>query len=191
MDIEPESEEKALTAAQSGLAYLQRLSTGVRRPDKGGDLEEAIANLEQSATKTDWKGCVQRLFSDKTKAEKAIVRQLLSEIVAREQIKKEAFGQIEEEICQCETWLHDIRAAADQEKYLPPEEGMRFHARRTQVDFKILELQEKKREAGLSAWQDLSTLRRYLLFAFRDYWSAARRNQVLGLGGDEDETPIR
>lgn len=190
MDVELESEEKALPAMQSGLAYLRRLSAGDRLPDKGRDLEEAIVNLEQSEVKTDWKGCVKSLFSDRTKAEKGIVKQLLSEIVSREQIRQGALGQIEEEICQCETWLHDIRAVADQEKYLPPEEGMRFHERRTKLDLKVLELQERQREAELSAWQDLSTLRRYLLFGLRDYWSAARRSQVLGFGEDEDETPI-
>lgn len=191
MDVAQEPEEKALPAVQPGLAYLQRLSLAACRPDKGRDLEEAIADMEHAPPKTDWKGCVQRLFSDRTKAEKSIVKQLLSEIVSREQIKTGALGQIEDEICQCETWLHDIRAVADQERYLPPEEGMRFHERRTKMELKVLELQEKQREAELSAWQDLSTLRRYLLFSLRDYWSAARRSQVLGLDGDEDETPIR
>lgn len=121
---------------------------------------------------------INRFFSDRAKAEKSIVRQILGEITLREGIRRVAVDGIEADILQCENWLLEIRSLTGG-KYLPPEESLQFGSRRTTLEIKLLDLNETKRTAETDAWKDISTLRRYLLFAFRDYWTAARRSQLL------------
>ena len=133
---------------------------------------------------------VSRFFSDRTKAEKTIVKQILGEITIREAIQRAAVEGIEADILQCENWLLGIRSLTEG-KYLAPEESLEFGTRRTTLEMKLLDLHELKRMTGTDAWNDLSTLRRYLLFAFRDYWTAARRSQLLNFdpgGQDADAT---
>ena len=81
----------------------------------------------------------------------------------------------------------DIRAMTHG-KYLDPERSLEFGSRRTTLELKLLDLHALQREEQTETWKDLSTLRRYLLFAFRDYWNVARRSKLLEFepGGDDE-----
>ena len=124
------------------------------------------------------------LFQDKVKAEKSIIRQLLNEISIRENIRNEAHRKVDEDICQCANWLIEIQAIRGYSYVPEPETSLLFGSRRTSLESKILDLEGEKRAEESSAWKDISTLRRYLLFALRDYWGAARRGELLRWGED-------
>lgn len=129
---------------------------------------------------------INRFFSDRAKAEKSIVKQILGEITLREGIRRAALDGIEADILECENWLLGIRSLTEG-KYLAPEESLEFGTRRTTLEMKLLDLHELKRSTGAEAWKDLSTLRRYLLFAFRDYWAATRRSQLLDFSPQQED----
>ena len=109
---------------------------------------------------------------------------VLNEIEIRDTIRQKAHHKVDEEICQCENWLNEIRAIRGHSYVPEPEMSLLFGSRRTSLESKILDLEGEKRAEESSAWKDISTLRRYLLFALRDYWAAARRGELLRWGQD-------
>lgn len=171
----PEEDKDVL----AGPLYLDELATRNSLPNSISWKEELpLAASIQNSNAQDY---VRGLVSDKAKAEKAIVKQLLNEIVLRENIRRDSLRTIEEDLCQVENSLHEIRAIIEG-SYLPMHEDLRFGSRRTTLEMKMLDLNELKRRQEVDAWKDVSTLRRYLLFSLRDYWAAARRNQLLRFG---------
>ena len=123
---------------------------------------------------------VQKMVSGRVKAEKAIVKQILEEIVVRENISKDIHSKIDLDMLQCENFLHEINSITKRQ-YLIDKDSLRFSARKTEFDMKLLSLEAEKRAEQLSIWNDISTLRRYLLFAFKDYWNAVRREEIINL----------
>lgn len=151
-------------------------------------LELGLSNQAQPPGQAGVQGFVQRLFSDRAKAEKSIVQQIQNEISQREEISRDNVVSLEDDILQVENWLLDIRAMTAG-KYLDPERSLEFGSRRTALELKLLDLHALQREEQAEAWKDLSTLRRYRLFALRDFWNVERRNRLLDLGeGGEDES---
>ncbi|MFC1678732.1 hypothetical protein ACFL2T_00735 [Elusimicrobiota bacterium] len=186
---EPECEGKTDDIVSSA-SYLRQLAERQGLPHHALLPDENPKRvLEGAAHQMQAQDYVRLLFSDRPKAEKSIVRQLLNEIVLREKIRDESFHGIDQDICECGTWLNEIRAIREK-SYVPvPEESLIFGARRTTLELRVLELEGERRKEEVDSWRDLSTLRRYLLFALRDYWSAARRKQLLLLGeATENET---
>jgi len=170
-----------------GLVYFQELARRHDLPHRMHGLEN-IAVTASGEARADAGSFVGRLFSDKAKAEKAVIKQLLNEISLREDLRKDIHVRIDTDICQCENLLHEIRTITEK-KYFVPEESIAFGSRRTTLETKVLELEGCKREEDIESWRDLSTLRRYLLFALKDYWAAVRRRELLAfgqLGGNEN-----
>lgn len=186
MDLESVfTEEPADRDELAGPIYLNELAKQNNLPNQIDWTEELP--LSADVGKLNARNYVSSLISDKTKAEKAVVKQLLNEIALRETIRRDGIGSIDEDLCRCENWLNEIRAITEGAYSL--QDDLRFGSRRTTLEMKILELNELKRRQEVDAWTDVSTLRRYLLFAFRDYWLAARRGQLLRSGpgvGNED-----
>lgn len=174
-----ECESRLGNEMDDSLKYLQTLASRHGLPNKMNGLEASVMGIQKrkSVAAGDYVG---RLFSDKAKAEKAVLKQLLNEITLREGIRKDILFRIDNDICQCENFLHEIRSITAH-GYFIPEESLAFGTRRTSLETKVLELEELKREEEVKAWEDLSTLRRYLLFALRDYWAAVRRKDLLVL----------
>lgn len=123
---------------------------------------------------------VQKIVSGKAKAEKAVVKQILEEILAREAISQDIKSRIESDILQCSNSLHEINSITENQ-YLIDKDNLRFSARKTQLDMKILDLEAEKRTEQVNAWKDISTLRRYLLFGLKNYWDAVRRAELISL----------
>ena len=174
-----EIDEAVLSDSDVGrsLVYLGGLARRHALPDI---VSEHLAGGQKTALQDR----VSALFQDKVKAEKAIVRQLLNEIAIRDTIRQKAQHKVDEEILQCENWINEIRAIREYSYAPEPEESLLFGSRRTSLESKILDLEGEKRAEESSAWKDISTLRRYLLFALRDYWAAARRGELLRWGQD-------
>lgn len=175
--METDGEVLSGREVERSLDYLGGLARRHALPDI---VSEHLAGDQRTALQDR----VSALFQDKVKAEKAIVRQLLNEIVIRDTIRKDAQHKVDEEICQCENWLNEIRAIREHSYVPDPEMSLLFGSRRTSLESKILDLEVEKRAEESSAWKDISTLRRYLLFALRDYWAAARRGELLRWGQD-------
>mgnify|MGYP001575730727 CR=1 FL=1 len=182
MDLESSLEEGAADRDElAGPIYLDELAKQNDLPHEM-EWEEGLP-LSAPVNSQSAKSYVQSLISDKTKAEKAVAKQLLNEIGLREKIRRDSIRSIDEDICQSENLLNEIRAITEA-PYFPAIDDLRFGSRRTTLEMKLLELNELKRRQEVEAWKDESTLRRYLLFAFRDYWIAARRSQLLRFGGN-------
>lgn len=180
--MEMDGDAPSENEVERSLVYLGQLAKRHQLPD-------IVSTHLGPEKKTGLQERVAALFQDRVKAEKSIVRQLLNEIVIRDDIRKDAVQHMDEEICQCGNWLNEIQAIREH-SYIPdPEDSLWFGSRRTALEEKILGLESEKRAEESSAWRDLSTLRRYLLFALRDYWAAARRGELLRWGQDVgDET---
>jgi len=171
--------------AARGLSYLAGL---VKQHGLPHELNlEGIASKGSSEGMSDGaKRYVGLMFSDKAKAEKAVIKQLLNEITLRENIHKDLLSRIDEDICQCKTFLHQIEAVTAGNE-LFSDASLAFGGRRTTFEAKVMDLERMKRDEELMAWRDLALLRRYLLFALKDYWAAARRRGLLSLGKENED----
>lgn len=123
---------------------------------------------------------VQKIISGRATAEKTVVKQILDEIITRDSISKDIQARIDLDIIQCANFLHEIHSITERQ-YLIDNDGLRFSGRRTTIDMKMLELEGEKRAEEVNAWKDMSALRRYLLFALKDYWNAVRRAELINL----------
>jgi len=179
--LQPQENAETQNQVARGLTYLRMLAQERGLPHEVKGLE-GIAG-ERVAGKEAGQEFVKSLFGDKVKAEKAILKQMLNEISLRESLHKDIVARIDDDILKCENFLLEISSMTDG-KYFVPEESIRFGTRRTGLEMKVFDLESAKREEDLQAWQDLSTLRRYLLFALKDYWAAARRSELLGWNGE-------
>lgn len=168
-------EGSAESAVERSLAYAAGLA-------RRHDLAEVVNAEKTEGQPGNLQERVAGIFGDRVKAEKAIMRQILREIAQRDSIHLKAVRDLDESILQCENWLGQIFAIRENSYVPDPEESLLFGQRRTALEQKILDLKSERRAEESEAWRDLSTLRRYLLFSFRDYWSASRRSELLRWG---------
>jgi len=170
------------SAVERSLAYAAGLA-------RRHDIAEVVNAEMAGRASSNLQARVAGIFGDRVKAEKAIMRQILREINQREDIHLRAIRDLDERLLQCENWLGEIKAIREG-SYVPgPEDSLLFGPRRTALEQKILDLKSERRAEESEAWRDLSTLRRYLLFSFKDFHSASRRSELLRWGpGTSDET---
>jgi hypothetical protein len=118
---------------------------------------------------------VNSIFSDKTKTSKSTVRELLAEIKRRDNLHNDIKSKIDDDICRCDTYLHEVRFWTER-NYNP---DTNFLRRRTSLEGQIFTLDEQKRIEDVNHWRDTMFLRKYLMSALKDYWNAFRKNKIL------------
>lgn len=135
------------------------------------NLEQIIGQRKQQT--------LDMLFSDKSKTLKATVKELLNEISLRKKLNSELLTKMNEDICKCKTYLHEIR---DIVKRNYEAQDVKFGRRRTQLENMILSLEQEKRKEYVECWRDLMFLKKYLMSALADYWELNKKRESLSYG---------
>jgi len=125
---------------------------------------------------------VDRIFSDKAKTQKTIVKNLLNEINLRKELHKNLLTKINEEIITCDTYLLNI---PNRNYYLDTDIN-NINKRRSHIEDKIIQLEQEKRLEDLKYWEDMKDLYKDLLIAFNEYWLAFRKKEFLNIAGNEN-----
>jgi hypothetical protein len=135
---------------------------------------------------------IERLFSGKSKTLKATVRELLNEIDLREGLNSSLFSKVDEEICKTKTYLLEINGVC-QRRY--GVEELQFGRRRTQLEDRLVRLEQEKRQEEKEFWKDAMFLKKYLMSALADYWETVGRENLfkpvsIGLDYKENDDEI-
>jgi len=146
------------------------------------DLSSIIENIDFKEKPEKNKNILEKLFTDKSKTQKAAVKALLEEIELRENFDTHLLKKIEEEISIHNSQLLNLN-------------NLRFYNNldlfkdmsKIKMEFEnnILELKKEKRKEYLECWRDLMFLKKYLLIAFKEYWDLTKRREVLSGGLSE------
>lgn len=147
------------------------------------DLEQTVLSIISSDDIPS--STLESLFTNKTKVLKSTIKELFGEIILRFQVDKDIFTGIDDDICQCDTLLDEIKShlgrGYDIEKVLA------FMPKRTQLESLILDLNKQKRTEALECWRDLMFIKKYLMSALSEYWTLSKRQQLLSSDIDENE----
>lgn len=125
------------------------------------------------------KGLAERVFSDKTKTLKSSIKALFNEINLRERLDSFLLYQINQDICRCRSYLHELKFLNSSYALNPI-----LTSRRTKLESEILQLEQEKRKTYLECWKDLSELKKELLSGLKDYWLISKRKHALNLEDD-------
>jgi len=159
------------------------------RPFYHTGIEESLENIVLKEEPERERGIVDKVFSDKGRNLKAMVKALFNEILLRERLNSKLLDRIDSDICKTDSYLEQIRFFT-QRQYTPDLE-IAFSRRRTQLENQVCELEKEKRQEYLTCWKDLMFLKRYLLSALKDYWTASNRKSFLGIENDRYRDPLQ
>lgn len=143
-----------------------------------GSLESIVLKDEPERER----GIVEKIFSDKGRTLKATIKAMFNEILLRERLNSKLLDRIDSDICKTGSYLEQIRFFT-QRQYTPDLE-IAFSRRRTQLENQVCDLEKEKRQEYLTCWKDLMFLKKYLLSALKDYWTASNRKSFLGIEND-------
>lgn len=147
--------------------------------DKGKGLEHLL--IQENATDSP----VTALFSDKSKTLKATVKELFDEIDRRKKLNSSLLGKINNEMCDNKTYLFEVEDVVNR-RY--ESEDMKFGRRRTQIEQRLLTLEQEKRKEYLEYWRDMMFLKKYLMGALADYWELEKKVQCLKDGMQDENS---
>ncbi len=147
------------------------------RPFYHTGIEDSLENIVLKEEHLPERGIIDRVFSDKSRNLKAMVKALFNEILLRERLNSKLLGRIDSDICKTDSYLEQIRFLT-QRQYTPDLE-ISFSRRRTMLESRLIELEKEKRQEYLTCWKDLMFLKRYLLSALKDYWTVSNRKSFL------------
>ncbi len=122
---------------------------------------------------------LEKIFTDRAKILKATVRELLKELTLREELYRKIMDEIENDICKTETYLHEIKEKVERSYEA---DKLQFGRRRTQLEARIIKLEQEKRQEKREFWRDMAWLKKYLLSAFADYWDLVNKRKFLFYG---------
>lgn len=145
-------------------------------------LEQSLESIVMDEEPEKEKGLVDKVFSDKSRTLKTMVKSLFNEILTREKLDSILLGKIDSAICKTDTYLEQIRSLTKRQ-YLP-DLGIALSRRRTTLEGQVRDLEKEKRQEYLTCWKDLMFLKRYLLSALKDYWNIGGRRSFLDVEND-------
>jgi len=146
------------------------------------DLSSILENIVLKEKPEKDKNVLEKIFSDRTKTQKATVKALLEEIELREKLDSHLLKKIEEEISIQNTHLLNLNNLRINYNFDLLKDIGKI---RIQLEDNILELNKEKRKEYLECWRDLMFLKKYLLSAFREYWDLFKRREILSGGLSE------
>lgn len=153
--------------------YLENQSP---KPFYHTNLDNVLEGVSLKSLPQYERGGLETVFSDKAKTSKAGVKALLEEIALRETLDSHLINKIDDQICEQDTALMQLK---NLKVDYSPELAKHVDKRRTQLEANVLELEREKRREYLECWRDLMFLKKYLLSALKDYWTAAKKRDVL------------
>jgi hypothetical protein len=118
---------------------------------------------------------IEKLSAGKSKTLKATVKELLNEIEIRKGLNSGLNTKINDEICKTKTYLHEINEIC-QRRY--DNEDLKFGRRRTQLENRLITLEQEKRQKQKEFWKDSMFLKKYLMGALADYWTVFGRENL-------------
>ena len=118
---------------------------------------------------------VETIFTDRTRSLKSTVNELLAEIERRESLHADLNSRIGDDLYRCGEYLQEVKFFTDR----PYNPDTNFTGRKTDLEKQMLSLEEQKRTEDLTCWRDLMFLKKYLMFALKDYWKLSKSKAVL------------
>ena len=118
---------------------------------------------------------VETIFTDRTKSLKSTVNELLAEIERRENLHADLNSRIGDDLYRCGEYLQEVKFFTNS----PYNLDTNFTSRKTSLESQMLSLEEQKRTEDLTCWRDLMFLKKYLMFALKDYWKLSKSKAVL------------
>jgi hypothetical protein len=152
------------------------------RPFYETGIAESLENIILQDDPEKERSIVEKIFSDKGRTLKATIKALFNELLLRQNLNYKLLDGIDSDICKTGSYLEQIRFFT-QRQYTPDLE-IAFSRRRTQLENQVVELEKEKRQEYLTCWKDLMFLKKYLLSALKDYWTASNRKSFLDLEND-------
>jgi len=134
---------------------------------------ESIVSREEPARNT---GLLGKVFSDKTKTLKATIKALFNEVMLREKMNLHLMNKIDEDISSQNTDLSNLSISSFT---YSPDLQKESNNRKMQLEGRVLELQQEKRNEYVECWRDLMFLKKYLFMSLKDYWDLSKRRDVL------------
>ena len=130
------------------------------------------------------RGFVDSIFSDRIKANKTTVTENLAQIDLSQKLHNELIYRIDNDICRCHNYASQIELVAGNSYGQP--NG--FEREKASLKTQAFNFEQEKRKEDLEFWTDMMMIKKYLIFAFKDYWLAARKAQILGQGAENEQT---
>ena len=115
---------------------------------------------------------VDRIFNDKSKAQKTTVNQLLNEINLRGELHKNLLSKIDDETMM---WDSNLMNLPNRGYEIDPS----IPKRRSHIEDKLLQLEQEKRSEDVKYWEHVKDLRKELMLAFNEYWLSFRKKEFL------------
>jgi len=140
------------------------------------DLGKSLEKLLSKRARKNQKDPLERLVSDKIRTLKAGVTALLDEIELRKNLDTHLVNTINEEICAKHTEIMQLDKVKPQYNFDLFKE---MNSDKMQLEEMVLGLEKEKRKEYLECWKDMMFLKRYLLFALKEYWDLVKRREVL------------
>jgi hypothetical protein len=168
--VSKNSEKPDLFQVNPSSAYLQV------KPFYHSNMNKTLENILLNKKPVGRKGVIEKLFSEKTKTLKAVVKSFLEEIEIREKLDLHILNRIDEDICKKNTrimQLESLKANYSLGDFLEIKKII------LKIEDKVLELEKEKRKEYLECWRDLMSLKKYLLVSFKDYWNLVKRRELL------------
>lgn len=118
---------------------------------------------------------VETIFTDRTRSLKSTVNELLAEIECRENLHADLKSKIGDDLYRCGEYLQEVKFFTNS----PYNLDTNFTSRKTGLESQMLSLEEQKRTEDLTCWRDLMFLKKYLMFALKDYWKLSKSKAML------------
>lgn len=118
---------------------------------------------------------VETIFTDRTRSLKSTVNELLAEIERRENLHADLKSKIGDDLYKCGEYIQEVKFLTNS----PYNLDTNFTSRKTSLESQMLSLEEQKRTEDLTCWRDLMFLKKYLMFALKDYWKLSKSKAVL------------
>jgi hypothetical protein len=138
-----------------------------------------ISNGNETALKENSHGLgheplpVEDFLAKKLRIIAASIHQILREIQQRERLSEQTIREIDEQLCQQKSLLHEVAPHGSSPFTLGDPR------RRSTLERDLAALEQEKRREHLSAWKDVSSLKRELRELIREYQEEQRRQQVM------------
>jgi len=152
------------------------------RPFYHTGIEESLESIVLSEESLPERGMIDKVFSDKGRTLKAMVKSVFNEILLRERLNTELLGRVNDDLCRTGSYLEEIRTLTRRDYLRDLTLGL--SRRRTQLESRLIELEKEKRQEYLTCWKDLMFLKKYLLSALKDYWTVSSRKSFLEIEDD-------
>jgi hypothetical protein len=131
------------------------------------------ANTARSLATSNGADPIDSFLSEKTRILKTAIRQVLEHIAERESLRDEMVAQINDQQCDAKGRLYRVAPYGDAPLTIGDPR------RRSAIEKELTDLEGEKRREMVSAWKDISTLRKELRERFIEYLEERQRQRVL------------